>query len=73
MFENIQPQEVDIEFVRQRAEQIGKTNKQWNVYSAVADWHDQLEKMGLTPIILVDPVSQGTMVTSKEHLSKKFH
>lgn len=71
--ESMSPVQIDLDMIRERAKLIGKTNQQWNMHAAVIKWCDQLEEMGLTPIVLSDPLTRGTMVTSEQHLSHKFH
>jgi len=69
----IDPQKVDIDFIKKRAEEVGKTNLQWNVYQAVLDWCKEYEQAGLTPVVYTDIMMQSTMVTSQEHIDGKLH
>lgn len=73
MIEVIAPVRIDIDYVRQKAAEIGKTDLQWNFYQSAVTMYDLMVKEGLDPVILTDPVSRSTYITSEQYLTKKMH
>jgi len=59
--------------VKEKAEEMGKTNTQYNIYAAALKMAKDYENLGLTPEIYYDPLSQKIMVTSTEYVNNRFH
>ena len=70
---NFDPYILDIEYIQECAEKIGKTNVMYNPYNFILQKHQEYVDLGLTPEIYVEPITNRLYITTEEYRTGKFH
>lgn len=65
--------EIEVEDLEQAAKLIGKTNKMWNQYQGMLTMCEKFKQEGLEPIVLINQLTGGFVVSSRELQQGKFN